>query len=69
MFSELEKLSVNVLPCYKAVLRRMAATDGETMAVLVRRLIRQEARERGLWPAPRQATTQGQEAQHVDSKD
>lgn len=58
MFSGLEKLSVNVLPCDKAILRRMAATDGETMAVLVRRLIRQEARERGLWPVTNQASSQ-----------
>ncbi len=57
MFSELEKLSINVLPRDKEILRRMAAADGETMAVIVRRLIRQEARERGLWPVLNQSVT------------
>ena len=34
----------------KEALRRLAAVEGEAMSVVVRRLIRQAARERGLLP-------------------
>jgi len=45
-----ERLALTVLKRDKEALRRIAAAEGEAMAVVVRRLIRQEARHRGLWP-------------------
>jgi len=44
-------LTVAVMGVHKRALERLAEQDGETQAVIVRRLIRQEAQERGLWPA------------------
>ena len=45
-----ERLVVKMLPSDKAALRRLAAAEGEAMAVIVRRLIREAAGRRGLWP-------------------
>ena len=46
---ETERLSLKVLRRDKEALRRLAAVEGEAMAVVVRRLIRRAAQERGLW--------------------
>lgn len=48
---EAERLSLKVLQRDKEALRRMASLEGETMSVVVRRLIRQAAHKRGLLPA------------------
>lgn len=45
-----ERLALKVLQRDKEALRRLAAVEGEAMSVVVRRLIRQAARERGLLP-------------------
>lgn len=45
---ETERLSLKVLRRDKDALRRLAAAEGEAMAVVVRRLIRRAACERGL---------------------
>lgn len=45
-----EDLVLKVLPTGKSALRRLAADEGEAMAVVVRRLIRDAARERGFYP-------------------
>lgn len=45
-----EHLAVIILPAHKAVLRRLAEANGEAVAVVVRRLIREEGERRGLWP-------------------
>lgn len=45
---ETERLSLKVLRRDKDALRRLAATEGEAMAVVVRRLIREAAQARGL---------------------
>jgi len=47
---ETERLALKVLRRDKEALRRLAAAEGEAMAVVVRRLIREEARRRGLLP-------------------
>jgi len=49
MSPETERLSVRVLRQDKLALRQLAAAEGEAMAVILRRLIRQAAQERGLW--------------------
>lgn len=43
----------------KAALERLSNAMGEAKAVIVRRLIRQEAQRRGLWPPPNQPQAQG----------
>lgn len=45
-----ERLAINVLPVHKRAIERMAEADGEPMSVILRRLIRAEAKTRGLWP-------------------
>jgi len=45
-----ERISVQVLPTQKRALAQMAQSDGESMSVLMRRLIVAEARRRGFWP-------------------
>ena len=56
---ETERLSLKVLRRDKEALRRLAAVEGEAMAVVVRRLIRRAAQERGLWsPADKRDTGQ-----------
>lgn len=51
MGGEPKYLTLRVLPAHKAALERMAQADGEAVAVVVRRLIRTEARKRGVWPS------------------
>lgn len=43
-----ERLPLYLTPEHKALLARLAAADGETMAAWLRALIRAEARRRGL---------------------
>ena len=45
-----ERVVLRVLPSDKAALRGLAEAEGEAMAVVVRRLIREAAHRRGLWP-------------------
>lgn len=52
-----ERLIVKVLPGQKAALEAMARAEGEPVAVILRRLIRDEAGRRGL-------SSGEQEAQH-----
>jgi hypothetical protein len=59
-----ERLALKVLQRDKEALRRLAAAEGEAMSVVVRRLIRQAARERGLWPPVDQHSTT-EAAQHT----
>ena len=49
MVHDTERLALNVLRRDKEALRRLAAREGEAMAVVVRRLIRNEAQRHGLW--------------------
>jgi len=56
-----ERLGVALTPLDKEAVRRLAdAEGGLSAAALVRRLIRQEAQRRGLWPtaAPSAAPTE-----------
>jgi hypothetical protein len=48
VYDETERLALKVLKRDKEALRRMAAVEGEAMSVVVRRLIRKAAHERGL---------------------
>jgi hypothetical protein len=48
MVHDTERLALNVLRRDKEALRRLAAREGEAMAVVVRRLIRNEAQRHGL---------------------
>ena len=57
MVHDTERLALNVLRRDKEALRRLAAREGEAMAVVVRRLIRNEAQRHGLWKS-----TEGQGA-------
>jgi len=43
-----ERLTIKVLPDQKAALESMAESEGEPVAVVLRRLIRTEAQRRGL---------------------
>lgn len=54
---ETERLTLRVLRRDKDALRRLAAAEGEAMSVIVRRLLRQAARQRGLWPPAGQPDT------------
>ena len=45
-----ERLAINVLPVHKQAIQRIAEADGESVSVILRRLIRKEAKERSLWP-------------------
>lgn len=59
-----ERFELNMLGRDKQVLRQLAQAEGETMSVVVRRLIRHAARERGLLPPPDQCP-QGYTTQEV----
>ena len=49
MAHDTERLALKVLRRDKEALRCQAAREGEAMAVVVRRLIRNEAQRHGLW--------------------
>ncbi len=54
-----ERLSIKVLPSDKALLVQIARAEGESAAVIVRRLIRRAASEMGFTPG--QGTSQKRE--------
>ncbi len=60
-----QTLVVQVTPAHKATLQAMAEQNAEPMAVVVRRLIREEAERRGMWPL-QGATERPQEVAHKD---
>lgn len=45
-----DKITIKVLPSHYDALRRLAEADQEHASVIVRRLIKQEAERRGVWP-------------------
>ena len=45
-----ERLTIKVLPAHRTALERIAGTEGESIAAIVRRLIRTEAEHRHCWP-------------------
>jgi len=57
-----ESIGLVMLPSHKEALRRLAEVQGEAMAVVVRRLIREEAGRRGFWPP---TSAESQEARHA----
>ena len=62
-----ERLAVVLTPAEKSAVVEMAEAEGGlTQAALVRRLIRDAARQRGLWPPehPRCSGLNAQEVQH-----
>lgn len=53
-----ERLGLVLTPAEKTVVQRLAEAEGGlSQAALVRRLIRKEAREKGMWPAKDTQTT------------
>ena len=53
-----EVLVVTLPAAHKEALRRLARADAEGMSAVVRELIRNEAKKRGVWPvAERQGET------------
>jgi hypothetical protein len=57
-----ERLSLKILRADKVALRRLAEVEGEAMSVIVRRILRDEFKRRGLWP-PKTADVHGR-SQH-----
>jgi hypothetical protein len=54
-----ERFGLNLSPDEKRVLRQLAEVDGgASQAATLRRLLRREARERGLWPPRQKAVRQ-----------
>lgn len=45
---EVENLSLKILSTHKTALRGLAEQEGETMAVVIRRILRNELESRGL---------------------
>ena len=62
---ERQHIGIVALPAHKEALRRLAHANGETMAVVVRRLIREEAQRRGMWAAPDCQNQTRKEAEHA----
>ena len=62
MVPRTERLTLTVLKSDKDGLRRLAAMEGEAVAVLVRRLIRRELKARG--SSPENNRSLAQEVQH-----
>jgi len=46
------RLTVKLTPAHKMALGRLAKLEDESVAALVRRLIRAEAQQRGFWTKP-----------------
>ena len=55
------RIGLLINPTEKATLDKLAEHEGEAVAVVLRRLIRREARIRGLWPSQK---NQIREVQH-----
>lgn len=47
-----QRLTVKLQPAHRTALENLARLDGESVAAVVRRLIRAEAQRRGFWPQP-----------------
>ncbi len=47
------RIAFNMLPIHRQALEAIASADGEGLSVILRRLIRDEAKARGLWPEPK----------------
>jgi|GEM_PF-3680335 hypothetical protein len=62
-----KRLTVKVLPSDKGAIEQIAQAEGEPVAVVVRRLIRQEAQRRGLLNTS-PATAPGQEERMNDAE-
>jgi hypothetical protein len=54
------RLSIKVLPAYKQALEQIAIAEGESVSAVVRRLIRSEAKRRGIWRVAAQAAGQAE---------
>lgn len=54
-----ERFPIAMSPRDRVALRRLSAITGESQAVVVRRLIRQEAERQGVWPVVRAQDAQG----------
>jgi hypothetical protein len=50
MRTQSERLNLRVLRVHKEALRKLARLEGEPMSVVLRRLIRQSALSKGVWP-------------------
>ena len=59
--AEIDRLALKILRRDKEALRKLAAAEGETMAVVVRRLVRDAVQQRGLLPTIEGARTQSPE--------
>jgi predicted transcriptional regulator len=57
-----ERLTVKVLPAHKQALERIAEREDTSSAAIMRRLIRQEAERRGVWPVSTQTLPAAQPA-------
>lgn len=60
MDKQREHIAVTMLPEHKEVLRRLSQASGERMAVVVRRLIREEGERAGIWPLRADSPKPGQ---------
>lgn len=47
------RLAISILPIHRQALEQIAKDDGEMISVTLRRLIREEAKARGMWPEPK----------------
>jgi RNA polymerase-interacting CarD/CdnL/TRCF family regulator len=65
VIGETSILAVTVLPVHREALKRLAADEGEPMAAVVRRLIREEAQRRQMWPEKKVRRGQRQELAHA----
>lgn len=61
---ETERLSLKILRADKVALRRLAKAEGETMSVVVRRILRDELERRNMLPADRRNDIQTRERAH-----
>ena len=61
---ETERLTLRVLRADKVALRRLAKAEGETMSVVVRRILRDELERRNMLPADRHNDIRTRERAH-----
>lgn len=47
--NKIDRLTVYLLPCHKRAVEKLARREGESQAAIVRRLIRREAEDFGIW--------------------
>lgn len=60
---ERDRIAVTLLPAHKVALRLLAARRGESMAAVMRDLLRSEAERHGVWQPP--GRSEGKEVPHV----